>query len=230
MENVTMENITLNHTSNKKKISAADRAYSAIRLAIANGDLRPGFPLLETELSAQLGMSRTPVREALNRLKAEDMVETIRRKGIFVKTLSTEELSHMYEMAEGLEGMVAYLVASEADARLDELESNILTMEQALAENNTDNWIAADEDYHTALYNLCKNSYLVENLTRVHEKLRFARVILIAGSTADKLVSTRDHRATYEAIRAGDAERARTITQDHWRRVRDRFRGSVRQS
>lgn len=224
-----MKNITLNHTSKKKKISAADRAYSAIRTAIANGDLRPGYPLLETELSEQLGMSRTPVREAINRLKAEDMIETVRRKGIFVKTLSTEELSQMYEVAEGLEGMVAYLVASEPDVQLDELENDILTMEQALAENNTDKWVVADEDYHTALYKLCKNTYLVEQLKRLHEKLRLARLILIAGSTEDKIQSTKEHRATYEAIKAGDAELARKITQNHWKRVRDRYRGTVRQ-
>lgn len=224
-----MKNITLKHTSKKKKVSAADRAYSAIRTAIANGDLRPGYPLLETELSEQLGMSRTPVREAVNRLIAEDMVETIKRKGIFVKTLSKEELCQMYEVAEGLEGMVTYLVASEPDVQLDELENNILAMEQALAENNTDQWIIADEDYHTALYTLCKNTYIVELLKRLNEKLRLARLILIAGSTADKTQSTKEHRATYEAIHAGDAELARKLTQNHWRRVRERYRGTIGQ-
>jgi DNA-binding GntR family transcriptional regulator len=222
-----MNEISLNHTTPKKKISAADRAYSAIRTAIANGDLRPGYPLLETELSEKLGMSRTPVREAINRLLAEDMIETIKRKGIFVKTLSKEELCQMYEVVEGLEGMVTYLVASKPDAKLDQLENDILAMEQALAENNTDKWIIADEDYHTVLYSLCKNTYLSEHLKRFNEKLRLARLILIAGSSADKRRSTREHRATYEAIKAGDAELARNLTQNHWKGVRERYQGNI---
>jgi DNA-binding GntR family transcriptional regulator len=203
-------------------MSAADKAYAAIRTNIANGSLGQGYPLLESELSEQLGMSRTPVREAINRLKAEDMIETVRRKGIFVKALSKEELSQMYEVAEGLEGMVVYLVALESDAHIDDLGNAILSMEQAIAENDTDKWIGADEDYHTALYMHCKNTYLVEQLKRIDDKLRLARVVLIAGSTADKIQSTRDHRATYEAIKAGDAELARKITHGHWKRIRER--------
>jgi DNA-binding GntR family transcriptional regulator len=210
----------------KKKMSAADKAYAAIRTAIANGSLQQGYPLLETELSEQLGMSRTPVREAINRLKAEDMIETITRKGIFVKTLSKDELLQLYEVAEGLEGMVVYLIASEAGVHLDDLEDDILGMEQAILENNTDKWIVADEDYHTALYTHCKNTYLIEQLKRVNEKLRLARLVVIAGSTAYKIQSTREHRAAYEAMRAGDAELARKITQDHWKGVRERYRGN----
>ncbi|PLR75871.1 GntR family transcriptional regulator [Bacillus sp. V3-13] len=221
-----MNNLTIkNQNSKKKKTTAADRAYSAIRIAIANGELRPGYPLLETELSEQLGMSRTPVREALNRLKAEDIIETVKRKGIFVKTLSKEELFQWYEVAEGLEGMVAYLVASDPNVQLGELENDIKTMEEALTENNTDKWIVADEHYHAALNALCKNVFLVENLQRVHEKLRLARLVLIAGSTPDKTQSTREHRANLEAIKAGDAELARQITQNHWKRIRKAYQG-----
>lgn len=219
-----MKNITSNQTK-KKKITSADRAYSAIREAIANGELRPGYPLLETELSEQLGMSRTPVREAINRLKAEDIIETISRKGIFVKTLSKDELVQWYEVAEGLEGMVSYLVASDPEAELIELESKIKEMEDAIAEGNVDKWIVSDEQYHKTLYSLCKNNFLVENLQRVNVKSQLARIVLIAGSMSDKTKSTKDHRDTFEAIKAGDAERARQCTQNHWKRIRMAYLG-----
>jgi DNA-binding GntR family transcriptional regulator len=219
-----MEKLTSNK-SKKKKMTSADRAYAAIREAIANGQLRPGYPLLETEISEQLGMSRTPVREAINRLKAEDIIETISRKGIFVKTLSKEELIQWYEVAEGLEGMVSYLVASNPEAQLDELENHIKKMEEAIVESNTDKWIFSDENYHITLYSLCKNNFLVENLNRVNEKLKLARIVLIAGSISDKMNSTKDHRDTFEAIKSGDAQRARQYTQNHWRRIRMEYQG-----
>jgi DNA-binding GntR family transcriptional regulator len=222
-----MKNISINNKPKKKKITAADRAYSAIREAIAKGEIRPGYPLLETELAKQLGMSRTPVREAINRLKAEDIIETVRRKGIFVKTLSKEEIIKWYEVAEGLEGMVSYLVASDPDIEINELENNIKTMEEALKENNTDKWIVADEQYHVILYTLCKNNFLIENLQRVNEKLKLARLVLIAGSMSDKIQSTKDHRATFEAIKAGNAELARQITQNHWRRIREMYQRNI---
>jgi DNA-binding GntR family transcriptional regulator len=126
--------------------------------------------------------------------------EWISRKGIFVKTLSKEELIQWYEVAEGLEGMVSYLVASNPDAQLDELENHIKKMEEALGENNTDKWIFFDEHYHTTLYSLCKNNFLVENLQRVNEKLQLARIILIAGSVSDKMKSTKDHRNIFEEL------------------------------
>ncbi|PLR95911.1 GntR family transcriptional regulator [Bacillus sp. T33-2] len=218
-----MKNLTPTNKPKKKKVTSADRAYSAIREAIVNGTLRPGYPLLETELSEQLGMSRTPVREAINRLKAEDVIETIKRKGIFVKTLSKDELVHWYEVAEGLEGMVSYLVASDPEAQLDEMEANIEAMEEALSERNTDKWIAADERYHSILYSLCKNNFLVEHLKRVNEKLQLARLVLIAGSASDKQESTKDHRATFEAIKAGDPDLARKCTHEHWKRIRQTY-------
>ncbi|MCF8565037.1 GntR family transcriptional regulator [Alicyclobacillus tolerans] len=202
-------------------MSATDKAYAAIRTAIANHEFRPGYPLLETEIAERLGMSRTPVREAIHRLKAEGIVETVRRKGIFVKTLSKEEVCQTYEIAEGLEGMVSYLVASEAqDANLDDLETSIVAMEQALSENSIDKWVMADESYHAALYALCKNTYLIEDLTRLNEKLRYSRLYLVAGSSGDRTQSTQEHQATYQAIKAGNPDLARSLTQKHWARVR----------
>jgi DNA-binding GntR family transcriptional regulator len=206
---------------------AAEIAYLAIRNAIINGELRPGYPILETEFSERLGMSRTPIREAINRLKAEDLIETIRRKGIFVKALSIEDLCKKYEIAEGLEGMVAYLVASDPERNIVSLENSIVRMEHALSVQNTDHWIAADQNYHAILSDLCKNVHLVKSLKQLNEKLNLARLLLIARSTPDKCQSTKEHKAAFEAIKDGDADLARTITQNHWRRVRRGYQNLI---
>ena len=208
----------------ERKMFAAEIAYVAIRTSIINGELRPGYPVLETEFSERLGISRTPIREAINRLKAEDLIERLPRKGIFVKALSMEDLYKKYEVAEGLEGMVAYLVASDSDSNLGALEDSIVGMEKALRLEDTDQWIDADERYHTALLNLCKNEHLVDYLKRLNEKLHLARLLLIARSAPDKNQSTKEHKAAYEAIKLRDADLARTITQNHWKRVRKGYR------
>ncbi|WHY66529.1 GntR family transcriptional regulator [Neobacillus sp. SuZ13] len=217
----------LQNEYSQKKVFAAEMAYTAIRKSIINGELRPGYPVLESEFSERLGISRTPIREAINRLKAEDLIERLPRKGIFVKALSMEDLYKKYEVAEGLEGMVAYLVALDPAGNLAKLQNSIIGMENALCLEDTEQWIEADERYHAALLNLCKNEHLVDHLRRLNEKLHLARLLLIARSAPDKNQSTMEHKAAFEAIKARDATLARTITQNHWKRVRSSYRSLV---
>lgn len=210
-----------NKNEDQKNLSQADRAYNYIRNAVLNQQLNPGYPLLETELSEQLGISRTPVREAIHRLKAEGLIESVRRKGIFIKALSKKDIQQNYEIAEGLEGMVAYLVAQRADNDgIKKLEGYVEEMEDALANGNLDKWISSDDNFHLTLHSLCGNDFLVESLIRLHEQIRLTRFVSVTKATVDKIQSTREHRATYEAIRYGDADRARQIMQNHWNHVR----------
>lgn len=207
---------------NGRRETHAARAYSHLRSAILNRELRPGDPILEVEIANRLQMSRTPVREAVHRLMAEGLVQRARGLGTFVKKLSNEEIRLVYEYAEGLEGMVSFLIAQnyrpEIGARLME---SVSAMEAAVADNDIDAWTAADAGFHASLYEFCPNRVIVQALDeKVHRQVDLVRITL-AASLMDRGRSTADHRAAAEAIMAGDPYRARDVTQRHWERIRN---------
>jgi DNA-binding GntR family transcriptional regulator len=199
----------------------ADRAYDALRLMIVNNDFRDGYPILDKEIAKSLGMSRTPVREAIQRLKAEGLLDVVPRKGVYVKRLTAEEIRESYEFGEALEGMVAYLAAERANIEhADELQVIVDAMDQALESRNIMQWISMDEEFHTRLWAMCGNR-MIENALRVLY-IQIHRVrIFITAAYLDKVTSNREHRQLIEVIKAGNAEASRRIHQKHWRRIRD---------
>lgn len=202
------------------EVSQSERAYSAIRNAILNFDLQPGFPLQEIELAQRLGMSRTPIREAIRRLKSEGLIETVPYKGAYVKALSRNDVREIYETAEGLEGMAAYLAAENSDEHgIQRLSESVDAMEKAFASKDLEALVAADEAFHAALHALTNNTYLVDSLARLYEQVHRVRMLTTRAFNQNPQ-SVEEHRATFEAIRDHDPERAREVTQKHWRRVR----------
>ncbi len=203
----------------------SDRAYAYLRAAVLSGELNPGYPISELEVSERLEMSRTPVREAVVRLIADGLLERLPGRGTFIKSLDVDEIRLVYEYAEGLEGMVSFLVAQyrglEAGPALMECTE---AMDVALSsaegtEKNEEAWAEADDTFHETLYRYCPNQVIVAGLENVHRQVQFVRLRYSAHLT-DRRQSSADHRATAEAIVAGDRYLAREVTQRHWERVR----------
>lgn len=198
----------------------ADRAYEALRLMIVRHELRDGYPILDKEIAESLNMSRTPVREAIQRLKAEGLLETAPRKGVFVKQLSPHEIRESFEYGEAVEGMAAYLAAERADeAMVAELEQFAAEMDQALSDQNIMEWIASDERFHAKLWQACGNRIIEAELQRLYVQIHRVRVFITAGYI-NKSESNAEHQAMIDAIRAGKAEESRSIHQQHWHRIR----------
>jgi DNA-binding GntR family transcriptional regulator len=181
------------------------RAYLALRRAIRDLRLAPGQMVLEGEAAAALGISRTPVREALVRLEAEGMLRLVPRHGFRVAPLDPDVLRELYEILEGLEAVAVDLAASRATpAQLDGLDA----------------WLAADTRFHALVAEMSGNRRLEAMARSAGDQLYRAR--LFTHRLRPKPVdSTRDHRAVAAAIRAGDGERARALHQAHRRRARD---------
>ena len=198
----------------------SERAYQQLRTDILNGTLQPGYPLLEQELAERLGMSRTPVRAAVARLKTDGLVETIRRKGIFVRPLTAEDVEQMYEMMEGLEGMAVKLAATRAtEADLDQLQSLADEMGRAVSAGDLDAWVKADVQFHKLLHGISRNKYIDQQLKQLDLHVERVRWLLfrIQGSTER---STSEHQMIVEAMRLREGDRARMLHQAHWQRVR----------
>lgn len=195
----------------------SDKAYRFLHEAILTHQLKAGFPILESEIATQIGMSRTPVREAINRLKAEGLLEAVPRKGVFVKTLSKEEIRHIYEMAEALEGMIAYTIAENfQNCDFSNLDDAVAKMQLALQIDDIESWSIADESYHKALYSLCQNSYLINGISKMNNQIHLMRFTI----PTRKEISFKEHQLTVKAIKIGDKAGAREMTQKHWERVR----------
>jgi DNA-binding GntR family transcriptional regulator len=193
--------------------SLAATAYEEIKRRIIEGIIPQGYPILESELAESLGISRTPLREALARLKQDDLLVAIRRKGLFVSSLSVDDMQEIGDMLEALEGMAAKLAAERATAEeLQILEDAVRAMEQALERADIQGWSAADEAFHSAVLVAAHNRRIQEAVARVRAQWR-QRQQLTMRLRPKPTLSTANHRATLEAIKARDGNRAREIDQ-----------------
>jgi DNA-binding GntR family transcriptional regulator len=208
--------------------SQPSKAYEAIKKTILSQKLRPGFPIIETDFAKKLKMSRTPIREAIRHLSADGLVDIIPRKGAFIRSFGIEDLFTCYETAEALEGMAVYLVATRYSRgkidkkKLNELNQFALQMEMSLEKNDGAKWASTDDKFHSTLYSMCGNANIVEFLDKIHDQLNCA--VWFMSPYVDKKQSNIEHREIVEAIAVGDGERARTVMQRQFSRVRNQLK------
>ena len=203
-----------------RRESRVDQAYAEIRRRILDNYYAPGHQVLEQELAAELGMSRTPVREALVRLQNERFVQLIPRHGMRVVPLSIQELREVYEVLTSLE-----LTAIDRLARLDleqeslaTIEKTVDEMDQAVRRKDVDAWAKADERFHRILVTLCGNRRLATMVEMLWEQGHRARMTTVR-LRASLEQSNREHRALLDAIRKRDWRQARARHAKHRERA-----------
>lgn len=198
------------------RVSLVERAYEEIRRRILDNEYQPAQQVLEHELAADLGMSRTPVREALVRLQNEGFVRLIPRHGMRVVPLSLADLRDMYEVLTALEmTAVERLVKLERSSEvLAPLEKALDDMDRALASGNVDSWVQADERFHRTLIELSGNARLAAMAFSVWEQGHRARMMTVRFRTSLQQ-SNQEHRALVDAIRRGDLDAARAEHSAH---------------
>lgn len=197
------------------------RAYKEMRTRIMNGDMPAGGQYLEQELAEMLGMSRTPVREALIRLADERLVEVRPRHGARVLGVSADELNDIYEICSDLEAVAARRLAQRgvAEAVLTKLESACAAMERAAEEKDFATWVANDEIFHQALVGAAGNRRLNEIFGTLMTQVYRARLSTMIGRQIP-VQSNIDHRMIVDALKARDMDRAYKLMFAH----RDRSR------
>jgi DNA-binding GntR family transcriptional regulator len=204
--------------------SLVDGAYAQIRQRILDNVWPPGHRALEQEVALALGMSRTPVREALMRLSGEGLVEVIPRHGMRVLPVSPADMSEIYEILTALECMAAELLARRkpSAAELKPLVDASRAMDQALKANDLDAWAAADERFHAGLVSLAGNRQLEATVLNYWDRAHRARMFTLR-LRPKPVTSTQEHGQMLERIRAGDADGAARVTRAH----RERARGEL---
>ncbi|WP_295854074.1 GntR family transcriptional regulator [uncultured Xylophilus sp.] len=197
-----------------------DATYDALRRRILDNAWPPGHQALEQEIALELGVSRTPVREALIRLEREGLVQVIPRRGMRVLPMSATDMRELYEILTALESLAAETLANRkpSDAELAPLLQATDAMEQALARDDLDAWAAADEDFHARLVTLAGNRLLAEAVFGHWDRAHRARMFTLRLRPAP-VHSTQEHRALVECLRAGDSAGAAAVNRAHRQRA-----------
>jgi DNA-binding GntR family transcriptional regulator len=196
-----------------------EQAAAKLRTLIVRGDLSPGEPLLEVDISKALGISRTPLREAFKQLAAEGLVELRLNRGAVVAALRREELAELFEAVSGIERCAAELAAirmTTADAeRLEALQDRI---EGHHDRGELRDYFEVNQQIHSAIVGFARNSVLKASHDALLARAERARFFaLSAHGRWDE--SVREHRQILAALKARDAERAGQLLGHHVRRT-----------
>ena len=194
---------------------------------IVEGELGNGKRLDETELSNFYGVSRTPVREALQRLAESGLAEHLPRRGTFVRSPSLSQLVEMFEVMAELECMAIRLAARRATSNdIDALEKDNETCRAAVAANDTKKYYEINARLHGRIYQMSGNSFLANEARRLHDRLRpFRRLQLRVRGRMEE--SMAEHDIILAALRDGDADRAVETMKKHITIVGVRFNDLV---
>jgi DNA-binding GntR family transcriptional regulator len=199
--------------------NAADTAYAVLREAIVTNALAPGTRLRADDLAKQLGVSKTPVREALRKLQAEDLIAVRPGTGLSVKVLSEQELFDIYYIREALEGMAARLAADNCGPLdLSNLRHVLADVEAAHADGSIDRLRVLTGEFQLAVFRAARNERLYQLLKHLQEHMRqLSTSTLTVPGRADEVVA--HCRALVTAIVARDPEQAERVARDNRRRT-----------
>jgi DNA-binding GntR family transcriptional regulator len=149
-------------------LSLAEKAYRLLVYKITRLELAPGEILAEKVLMAELGIGRTPIREALQRLAIEGLVSHLPKRGMLVGDISAATVQQIYEFRALIEGFTARLAATRADAEdIRELTHLHEALAQATGDDNVDGYVDLDRQFHETLARAARNAYLEEAVPRI---------------------------------------------------------------
>ncbi|MBL6946644.1 MAG: GntR family transcriptional regulator [Rhodospirillales bacterium] len=196
----------------KRRIPLAERAYAEIKRRINDNEYFVGFQALEADLAQEFEMSRTPIREALVQLEKEGLVEIIPRHGMRVLPISVRDMLEIFQLLTYLEALAVDLILDmkAKPETFDPMYAAVIAMEEAIDNDDVEAWTIADLTFHAELLALADNKRLTETIGSFWDQTkRTKRVALFRRSKPQR--STENHRRLLDAIRQGDAKKARKI-------------------
>lgn len=199
------------------KTNLREQALASLRMAITSGQLAPQTPMVETELSERLQISRGTLREAMRQLQQEGLLTVGAARGrLYVRHLGPKEIGDIYAVRAALEAMAARALAQRADRAetTAELRSLLHTMSEARADVDLDGRIEADLNFHRGMCRLTGNDTLMHTWESLEGSIRMS--IMFAG--IERAIGNMDvarHEAIVDAIASGDAAAAAAAVHDH---------------
>jgi len=192
-----------------------DDATQSLRDAILGGRLAAGARLRQLDLAAGLGISRTPIRDALGRLEQEGLIELLPHGGVRVTPLNAEQAVELYDLREVLDGLAARLAAGRADqAALGRLDQALGRMAKCVERRDPSPWFRAHVAFHEEIVRAADNRPLTRLASVVRLSIRQFHPLLL--KTEHRLEDAyREHRSIFEAIAAHDGEAAERLARTH---------------
>lgn len=200
--------------------SITDQVYKALKRRIVNGEIDEGERLVEDTLAEELGVSKTPVREALARLASERLVERFPGRGAVVRTISYEEVADFLEIREVLEELATQKAAARVTQEdIMKLQSILGESEKAGAEGNPNHYSALDLAFHRTIIDMGDSTALQEIIPLLHDKIHavMKASVTLPGRFAE---SIQEHTMILEALIVGDPQVAGVKMREHIKSTR----------
>lgn len=195
--------------------SLEEKVYLTLEEQIIFQKLRPGESITEMKLSRELGVSRTPVREALQRLDREGLIKLVPNKGAVVLGISEKDLIDIYKIRMRLEGLATRIAAEKRDPEFcrllgDNVDLTVFYMEKGDIEKVKN----LDSQFHDIIYRSCESRMLGKTLSELHRYIAsYRKLSLAVDGRIERSLS--EHREIYDAIVRGDAAAADALTSEH---------------
>ena len=191
------------------------KVYRILKSGIIDGILTPGTKLLEVKIAEQMGISRTPIREALRELAAKGFVKMIPNQGIIVSSDSIEDVREVMQIRGVLEGLAARLAATMINReQLAQLEALLQKMEKFTKKNNPMHFGDVDAEFHNIIVNSCGNHRLIQMRKNITEQAHRYRIKSL--NVSGRLIhSIEEHRKIYDALKKRDSRKADKACQEH---------------
>ena len=197
----------------------SEQIYDYVFREIRIGHLKYGDKIDENELIERLGVSRTPIREALIQLASDNLLDNLSRKGFYVRHISDKEMDDAFDVIARLDTYVIELIMDKVDEEtLSQLESCTVNIDKAISKHDYEEYYNWQEAFHLTYISKCGNDVLIHEL-----KSLFKRSLRMTYYTPDEdelfkllQVANDQHKQLLEAIRERDVERAKEISVNHW--------------
>ncbi|MDY4195139.1 GntR family transcriptional regulator [Bariatricus sp. HCP28S3_A7] len=197
------------------KYSLRGQVFQEIREDILKGKFKENEELREATLGKELGVSRTPVREALRQLELEGLVHIIPNKGAYVTGITEKDVHDIYMTRSMLEGLCARWAAEHiSEEQIQEMEEVLLLTEYHLNRGNAEQLAELDGKFHEVLYDASQSRILRHILSDFHKYVQVARKRSVKKEDRAKK-SLEEHREILNALRTGDADRAEELAHIH---------------
>ena len=197
-----------------------EMVYEELKMQILTGAIIPGTRMMEVELAEEMGVSRTPIREAIRKLEKEGLVTIEPRRGAYASMISTEDMVEILEVRQDLEGLAAFFAAERMQpAQLDELKEVSSNYNEAVTRGSMEDMIKYDTRFHRIIVDSCHNKILVQMIEQLQELvLRFRYIYYDNFKRAENMPE--EHEAILKAIESKDANLAREAADVHIDRLK----------
>jgi DNA-binding GntR family transcriptional regulator len=201
--------------NNDAYLPLRDVVFNTLREAILRGDLVPGERLMELQLASKLGVSRTPIREAIRMLEQEGLAITIPRKGAIVAGMTEKEMEDVLEIREALEELSVQVACDKiTEDEITQLRKNMKNFQHSLETGDLKKMAQADMEFHDVIYQATDNQKLINMLNNLREQMYRYRVEYLKNpDNHQKLLD--EHEAIYQGIVARDKAAVTAMMRKH---------------